>query len=113
MLNLKLQDEVPCREIRKRKNITDIIEYTLNQKWKWAAHVARMKDKKWTKRCTECQPRGRKRSRGRPRRRWQDDIAKERTTWNSKATDRRQWKALIEGYILQWMDKTQMKGESK
>ena len=30
---------------------------------------------------------------------------KEGTTWNRKATDRRQWKALMEGYILQWMDK--------
>ena len=25
--------------------------------------------------------------------------------WNRKATDRRQWKILMEGYILQWMDK--------
>ena len=39
-------------------------------------------------------------------RRWQDDIArKEGTTWNMKATDRGQWEALMEGYILQWMDK--------
>ena len=38
-------------------------------------------------------------------RRWQDDIAKkEGTTWNRKV-DRRQWKALMEGSILQWMDK--------
>ena len=48
----------------------------------------------------------RERSRGRPSRRWQDDITrKEGTTWNRKATDRRQWKTLMEGYILQWMDK--------
>ena len=26
-------------------------------------------------------------------------------TWIRKATDRRQWKALTESYILQWMDK--------
>ena len=46
------------------------------------------------------------RSRGRPSRRWQDDITrKEGTTWNRKATDRRQWKTLMEGYFLQWMDK--------
>ena len=39
-------------------------------------------------------------------RRRQDDIArKEGTTWNRKATDRRQWKTSMEGYILQWMDK--------
>ena len=30
---------------------------------------------------------------------------KEGTTWKRKATDRRQWKTLVEGYILQWMDK--------
>ena len=39
-------------------------------------------------------------------RRWQDDIARnEGTTWNRKAIDRRQWLALIKGYIQQWMDK--------
>ena len=30
---------------------------------------------------------------------------KEGTTWNRKARGRRQWKALMEGYVLQWMDK--------
>ena len=30
---------------------------------------------------------------------------KEGTTWIRTATDRRQWKTLMEGYILQWMDK--------
>ena len=34
---------------------------------------------------------------------------KEGTTWIRKATDRRQWKTLMEGYILQWMDKAQTK----
>ena len=49
---------------------------------------------------------------GRSSRRWQDDITKkEGTTWNRKATDRGQWKALMEGYILQWMDKARVKGE--
>ena len=44
MLNLKLQDQIPCSEIRKRTKIIDIIEYTLKQKWKWVSHIARMKD---------------------------------------------------------------------
>ena len=30
---------------------------------------------------------------------------KEKTTCNRKGLDRRQWKALMEGRILQWMDK--------
>ena len=39
-----------------------------------------------------------------------DDITeKEGTTWIRKAIDRRTWKTLMEGYILQWMDKAQMK----
>ena len=98
--------EIPCAEIRKRTKIIDIIEYTLKLKWKWAGHIARLKDNRWTRRCTEWQPRRGKRSRGRPSRRWQDDITeKEGTTWIRKATDRRRWKTLTEGYILQWMDK--------
>ena len=30
-------------------------------------------------------------------------VKKEGTTWFRKATDRGQWKALMEGNILQWM----------
>ena len=106
MLDLKLKDKIPCSEIRKRTKIIDIIEYTLKQKWKWAGHIARLKDNRWTKRCTEWQPRRGKRSRERPNRRWQDDrTEKEGTTWIKKTTDRRRWKTLMKGYILQWMDK--------
>ena len=39
LLGLKLQDKIPCSEIRKRTKIIDIIEYTLKQKWKWACHI--------------------------------------------------------------------------
>ena len=53
MLDLKLKDKIPCSEIRKRTKIIDIIEYTLKQKWKWAGHIARLKDNRWTRRCTE------------------------------------------------------------
>ena len=52
MLDLKLQEKIPCTEVRKRTKMIDIIEYTLKQKWKWAGHIARMKDNRWTKRCT-------------------------------------------------------------
>ena len=113
MLDLKLQDKIPCSEIRKRTKIFYIIEYTLNQKWRWAGQKARMKDNRWTKHCTEWQPRRGKRPRGRPSRRWQDDkTRKEGTTWIRVATDRRQWKTLMEGYVLQYMDKAKTKDET-
>ena len=97
VLNLKLQDKIPCAKIGKRTKIIDkIIEYTLKQKWIWARHIARMKVNRWTKRCAVWQPKTGKKSRGRPSRRWQDDIArKEGTTWNRKATESGQWKALM------------------
>ena len=113
MLGLKLQDKIPCSEIRKRTKIIDIIEYTLKQKWRWAGYISRLKDNRWTKSCTEWQPRRGKRSRGRPSGRWQDDITrKQQTTWIRKATDRRHWKTLMESYILQWMDKASVKCET-
>ena len=52
MLIVKLQDKIPCSEIRKRTKIIDIMDHTLKQKWRWAGHTARM-DSRWTKRCTE------------------------------------------------------------
>ena len=106
MLNLKLQDKIPCSVGSKRTKIIHIIEHILTQTWRWAEHIARMKDSRWTKRCTEWQPRREKKSRGRPSRRWQDDIARKAgTTLNTKTTNRGQWKTLMEFYIQQWMDK--------
>ena len=35
MLWLKLQDTIPCSEIRKRIKTVDTIEYTPKQKWRW------------------------------------------------------------------------------
>ena len=110
MLDLKLQDKIPCSEIRKRTEIIDVIEYTLNQKWKWAGHIARIKDNRWTKRCTEWQPRRGKRSRGRPsrrwHRRWQDDITEKGGNHLDLESNRQTtWKTFMESYILQWMDK--------
>ena len=43
MLDLKLQDKIARSEIRKRTQLTDTIEYTVKQKWRWAGHIARMK----------------------------------------------------------------------
>ena len=37
--------------------IIDIIEYILKRKWRWAGHIARMKDSRWPKHYTEWQPR--------------------------------------------------------
>ena len=53
MFSLKLQEKIPCSEIRKRTKIIDIIEYTLKQKWTWSGNIGKMKDNRWTKLYTE------------------------------------------------------------
>ena len=47
----------------------------------------------------------RKRKRGRPRRRWADDLAKYKSNLHALTAHREEWKKLTEGYIQQqWID---------
>ena len=62
--------------------VTEIIHKIKQDKWRWAGHVAKRNDHRWTIRLTEWQPREGKRRRGRQKRRWRDDItAYIGTTW--------------------------------
>ena len=78
MLNVKLNDRIRDTIIRQRTRVTDIVQYLTNTKWKWAGHIARMKDNRWTIRSTEWQIKG-VRSVGRPKRRW-----REMTLWGNR-----------------------------
>ena len=73
MLNVKLKDRIRNTTIRQRTRVTDVVQYVTNTKWKWAGHIARMKDNRWTISSTDWQTEG-VRSIGRPKRRWRDDI---------------------------------------
>jgi hypothetical protein len=74
MLNLSLRDRVRHTHIRKRTKVKDVMQKIKELKWRWAGHIARMDDNRWTKRMNEWQPRTGRRRRGRQRRRWRDDI---------------------------------------
>ncbi|GFO10234.1 endonuclease-reverse transcriptase [Plakobranchus ocellatus] len=103
MLNIKLKDRIPATEVRKKTQVIDVVQYI---KCRWAGHIVKEKDNRWTKRCTEWQPRPGGRYRGRPEARWTDDVRKAAgPQWKRNAQDRRKWKTSVEGYILQWMDK--------
>ena len=106
MLKIKIKDRITCASIRQKTNLKDVVEFAAKQKWKWAGHVARMTDNRWTQRVTDWRPRIGKRSRGRQTRRWRDDIVQQKgMVWSRAAKDREKWRADSEGYILQWMDK--------
>ena len=88
--------------------MTDVVEFANRLRWRWAGHVARMNDNRWTVRLNEWRPRTGKRSSGRPARRWRDDIqeyAREvanADVWSRAAKDRKLWKGLEEGFARRW-----------
>jgi hypothetical protein len=88
----------------------------LARKWRWAGKVARMSEDRWPKRVATWDPRdvpqhgalGRtSRRRGRPRRRWEDDLNEfslflGRNTWWEVASgchDAEQWEALLSDFV--------------
>ena len=88
-LNVKLKDRNRNTIIRQRTRVTDIVQYVTNTKGKWAGHIARMKDNRWTMRSTEWQIKG-----VRPKRRRRDDIlGQQGAVWTRIAKDIERWKA--------------------
>ena len=77
------------------------MEKVRESKWRWAGHVARLKDNRCTNRLTEWQRRMGRRRRGRQKRRWRDDLTSYMGTaaWTRTARDRREWKFHEEGFV--------------
>ena len=63
-----------------------------------------------TKRCTET-TKERKEIKGTTKLKMARQHSKGGNHMNKKVIDRGQWKALMEGHILQWMDKSKLKGK--
>ena len=99
ILKLRLRDKKKNTEIRENTKIIDALQHAKKLKWKWAGHVARLKDQRWTKHTTEWSGPGGTRGRGRPRERWADEIAVVAgTDWKKKTQDREHWKSLEEAF---------------
>ena len=73
--------------------------YNEVQKWKWAGHIARYQDKRWTHTITKWKGPTGKRSIGRPRKRWVDDIKSiVGDEWMKIANNRGKWLKLEEAF---------------
>ncbi|KAI8514232.1 Neurotrypsin [Branchiostoma belcheri] len=66
MLGITLRDRKRNSWIRLQTGVTDIITAVNTAKHRWAGHVARLQDNRWTLRATEWTPREWRRRRGRP-----------------------------------------------
>ena len=98
MLNVKKFDRLKNDVIRNKTKAIDITVNIRRLKWRWAGHMLRGQDK-WSKRVTVWYPREGKRARGRPQKRWDDDIRQVAgITWHRVAQERAEWKRLEEAF---------------
>lgn len=103
MLNITYRDRKTNEWVRNRTKVTDIITTVRRLKWSWAGHISRLRDNRWTSRITTWRPYDGKRSRGRPAKRWRDDLDDfwKDTIWQRKAQDRLTWKTHAEAFAQQ------------
>lgn len=99
MLNVTWKDKLTLQEMKTKTKIADIISTTRFLKWSWTGHIIRS-DNNSAKDITEWIPLGNKRSRGRQRKRWIDEIKSVAgSTWSRKARDREEWKRMGETFV--------------
>jgi len=60
--------------IHAQTKVEDIIKTAKKMKWRWADHIARRTDGRWTTKVLHWMPREKKRPRRRPNSRWVDEI---------------------------------------
>ncbi|KAE9421068.1 hypothetical protein Angca_008766, partial [Angiostrongylus cantonensis] len=65
-------DKIRSSDLRQRSKIKDAVIYTKQSKIRWAGHVMRMDDNRWTRAVSDWTPRDVKRTAGRPLTRWSE-----------------------------------------
>lgn len=101
LTNIKKIERVKSDDIRLKTNVTDAVIHALKLKWKWAGHVSRYKDNRWTQQAATWKgPKGKRRT-GRPKKRWADDIIEiAGCRWTTIAQNRVTWNNLEEAFTL-------------
>ena len=105
MIGVTRKDRVTNVNLRELTNAHDILREIKVKKWRWAGHLARQHDNRWTLKATNWTPRSYTRGRGRQNRRWTDELRKQAgITWQREAQDRLRWKNDEEAFLQQWSE---------
>ena len=87
-----------------RAKVPDWVEEQKRRKWRWAGHVARREDGRWSRRLMDWVPTKGGRRIGRPAVRWEDDLNKFGRAigadWRMLAQDRGSWDAEEDHYVV-------------
>ncbi|KAE9419587.1 hypothetical protein Angca_007438, partial [Angiostrongylus cantonensis] len=68
----QVRDRIRRSDLRQRSKIKDVVLYAKQSKIRWAGHVMRMNDNRWTRAVSDWIPRDVKRAAGRPPTRWSE-----------------------------------------
>ena len=103
MIGVSWRDHKTNEWVRNKSKVRDIIDVIKITKWTWAGHVARMQDSRWTCQVTDWRPMDGRRPRGRPSKRWRDEIDAywKSVAWRASAQDRLSWRSNAEAFIQQ------------
>ena len=83
----------------RRAKVADWVEEQKRLKWRWAGHVARREDGRWSRRLLDWAPTKGGRRVGRPARRWEDDLSAYKQNWRELAQDRDVWAGLEDQFV--------------
>ena len=95
MCGVTMRDKISNEELRQRTGMHDVVGEMYAAKRRWAGHVARQQDNRWTSRLTNWLPRDHKRPLGRPRTRWDEPmVILFGQRWKQKAQERIFWRSV-------------------
>lgn len=99
MLKIRRINKIKNKDIRQKTKLTDALRHAHLSKWRWAGHISRYSDRRWTIEATRWKgPKG-KRNVGRQLRRWADDITNVAgNDWINLGKDRDTWKRMEEAF---------------
>ncbi|MFH4983972.1 hypothetical protein AB6A40_010681 [Gnathostoma spinigerum] len=95
MEGISLKDHITSTEVLQRTGVKEWIAAIYEAKRRWAGHVVRRDDNRWTSKVTDWIPREGKRPPGRPKTRWDDPMVKLLgQKWKRCARKRETWKSV-------------------
>jgi len=99
MLQIRKIQKIKSESIRQKTKLTDALRHALQLKWRWAGHISRYTDRRWTIEATRWKGPNGKRNVGRQTKRWSDEIRQiAGNDWLRSGKDRESWKTMEEAY---------------